>query len=127
MIGSDEHDVRRLLARRSGRATDARLTGSAGVAEYPRDGEDLVAASRRASSAAAQAEAEGGDRVAGRRRGGRGRKRVDVALVEDDEVLARLILDGLATRGYRDCAGCATATTPRTSSAAPRPAAARPG
>ena len=81
--------------------TDAELTGSAGVAEYPRDGEDLVSLVAAASASRRSAEREGGNRVSVA--GGRpeGAKRVDVALVEDDEVLARLILDGLATRGYR--------------------------
>ena len=101
MVGSDETDVRRLLGDAIGSVTDAELTGSAGVAEYPRDGEDLVSLVAAASASRRSAEREGGNRVSVA--GGRpeGAKRVDVALVEDDEVLARLILDGLATRGYR--------------------------
>jgi DNA-binding response OmpR family regulator len=104
MIGAHEHDVRRLLARAiSGGPAEEQLTGSAGVAEYPRDGEDLIALVAAATSSRRQAEAEGGNRVAVA--GGRpqGSRRVDVALVEDDEVLARLILDALTTRGYRTC------------------------
>jgi CheY-like chemotaxis protein/GGDEF domain-containing protein len=101
MIGSDETEVRRLFGQAVAQAPDARLTGSAGVAEYPRDGEDLVSLVAAASASRRAAEREGGNRIAVA--GGRpeGARRVDVALVEDDDVLARLILDGLATRGYR--------------------------
>ncbi|WP_028067784.1 response regulator [Solirubrobacter soli] len=101
MVGSDETDVRRLLGDAIGSVADPELTGSAGVAEYPRDGDDLVSLVAAASATRRGAERDGGNRVAVA--GGRpeGAKRVDVALVEDDEVLARLILDGLGTRGYR--------------------------
>jgi DNA-binding response OmpR family regulator/HPt (histidine-containing phosphotransfer) domain-containing protein len=99
MIGADEHDVRRLIAEAVD-GFDTRLTGSAGVAEHPRDGDDLVSLVAAASAARREAEAKGGGRlsVAGAPAGGR--ERVDVALIDDDEVLARLILDGLSTRGY---------------------------
>lgn len=101
MIGSDEHEVRRLIAETIGTRSDQRLTGSAGVAEYPRDGDDLIALVAAATVARRAAEAEGGNRVAVAGARPQGSERVDVVLVEDDEVLARLILDGLATRGYR--------------------------
>jgi len=103
MIGADEHDVRRLIAEavEGVGGADSSLSGSAGLAEHPRDGDDLVALVAAASAARRDAEAQGGGRVAVAGAPAEGRKRVDVALVEDDEVLARLILDGLATRGYR--------------------------
>jgi DNA-binding response OmpR family regulator len=100
LVGSDEHDVRRALAAAIGDGAQAGgLTGSAGVAQYPRDGEDVVTLVGAASAARREAEAAGGNRVAVAGRAERA-SRVDVALVEDDEVLARLVLDALATRGY---------------------------
>ena len=77
MIGADEHDVRRLIEEGVG-GLDTRLTGSAGVAEHPRDGDDLVSLVA-PPRAAREAEAKGGGRlaVAG---APSGRKRVDVAL-----------------------------------------------
>ena len=51
-----------------------------------------------AAAAAARA-AAGSDRIAGTTPAG-GADRVDIAVVEDDEVLARLILHALETRGY---------------------------
>ena len=70
MIGSDEHDVRRLIADAIGGGVDTRLTGSAGVAEYPRDGEDLVALVAAASASRRSAESQGGNRRRSRRRAG---------------------------------------------------------
>jgi diguanylate cyclase (GGDEF)-like protein len=87
-----------------------RVTASAGLAELATDGDavdDLVAAALRAARVAHDA---GGDRVATAADGGEresvvvdevGAGRVDVALVEDDDVLAPLLLHALQTRGYR--------------------------
>lgn len=76
------------------------VTLTAGVAQYPDDGADLDALYRRADRARHRAKAAGGNRTlpAGERRSGAGV--VDVVLVEDDEVLASLVLHSLETRGY---------------------------
>lgn len=74
----------------------APFTVSGGVAEHPADGSD--AATLVATAAAARAEA-GSDRVGATTPAGSS-DRVDIAVVEDDEVLAQLILHALETRGY---------------------------
>jgi DNA-binding response OmpR family regulator/HPt (histidine-containing phosphotransfer) domain-containing protein len=98
MIGSDEHAVADRLQEAVGNLGGR--SGSAGLAVHPRDGETVAALVAAASSARRGAEAAGGDRLAlaGAPRGGT--ERVDVALVEDDGVLAQLVLDGLQVRGY---------------------------
>jgi diguanylate cyclase (GGDEF)-like protein len=78
------------------------ISFSAGVAEYPRDGGDLRALCRAADEALSRSKEQGGDRVlpvalgvdveAGR---------PDVVVVDDDDVLAGLLIDSLQTRGYR--------------------------
>jgi DNA-binding response OmpR family regulator len=102
MLGLDGHDARARLGEAIERVRrgDAPFTLSAGIAELPGDGRtpaDLVAA---AVGARRAAEADGGDRVRGTAAAA-GPDRVDIVVVEDDEVLARLILHALETRGYR--------------------------
>ena len=79
-----------------------RLSFSAGVSEYPRDGSDLHELYRAADDALYTAKAAGRDRVlpAG--------SDVDtppegpeVVVVEDDPALASLLIDSLETRGHR--------------------------
>jgi diguanylate cyclase (GGDEF)-like protein len=79
------------------------LSFSAGVAQYPDDGTDVETLYRSADLALDEAKAQGRDRVvpAGAHRAERAV--VDVALVEDDEVIAGLILHSLQTRGYTTC------------------------
>jgi diguanylate cyclase (GGDEF)-like protein len=86
---------------------------SAGVAQYPEDGADVESVYRSADRALYRAKSEGRGRV--RPAGGSptgtaaagatvvAATVVDVALVEDDEVLAPLILHALETRGYSTC------------------------
>lgn len=81
--------------------TDRTLTATAGVAEYPRDAHELDTLHQAADAALYQAKAAGGDRVHG---GGvhvdGDPERVDVVLVEDDDVIADLVEHALRTRGY---------------------------
>lgn len=77
------------------------LTFSAGVAKYPADGEDLEALYRAADQALYRAKAAGRDQVAGAETiGALPEELVDVAVVEDDEATAMLLVDALAGRGY---------------------------
>jgi len=76
------------------------VTFSAGVAQYPDDGADLPALYRAADQALYRAKRAGRNRVLPAGRHGRAAGRVDVAIVDDDEALAGLLLDGLATRGH---------------------------
>ncbi len=80
----------------------ARVSFSAGVAEYPADGRDLHELYRTADAAMYAAKAAGGDRVlaAGAKAGDAG---PDVVVIEDDEVLAGVLVDSLKTRGHRPC------------------------
>jgi diguanylate cyclase (GGDEF)-like protein len=80
-----------------------RVTYSAGVAQYPEDGEDLPSLYRSASEALSQAKAAGGNRVlpAGWQPGQPAlTEKVDVVLVDDDETLSSLLLHTLENRGY---------------------------
>ena len=76
------------------------LTFSAGVAQYPDDGSDVEALYRSADRALYQAKAEGRDRVLPVGANRVEPTVVDVALVEDDEVIAGMVLHSLQTRGY---------------------------
>ncbi|MFL5844696.1 MAG: response regulator [Solirubrobacteraceae bacterium] len=77
------------------------VRASAGVAEYPRDATDLDELHRAADRALYAAKSAGGDRVhdAGADLQG-DPERVDVVLVEDDEMLCELVEHALHTRGY---------------------------
>jgi DNA-binding response OmpR family regulator len=102
MLGLDGHDARARLGEAIERARRGALpcTLSAGIAELGRDGRTTEALVAAAIAARRAAEAAGGDRVAGTGTAAEP-DRVDIVVVEDDEVLARLILHALATRGYR--------------------------
>jgi len=76
---------------------------SAGVAQYPDDGGDLQALYRAADRALYQAKAAGRARVLPvgvEPEGEGGGGRADVVLVEDDDVLADLLVHALTSRGY---------------------------
>ena len=78
------------------------ITLSAGVAQYRADGSDVNTLYRAADAALGVAKAEGGDRVVPAGRSAEdGPAVVDVAIVEDDEVLGLLLEHALQTRGYR--------------------------
>lgn len=80
----------------------SRLSFSAGVAEYPRDGGDLHELYRAADDALYTAKATGRNRVlpAGSKIDA-GPECPDVVVVEDDPMLASVLIDSLETRGYR--------------------------
>jgi DNA-binding response OmpR family regulator/HPt (histidine-containing phosphotransfer) domain-containing protein len=101
MLGLDGHDARARLgeAIEGVRRDHPPLTLSAGVAEFPRDGAETVPLVAAAVEARRRAEAAGGDRIAGT--GSVEPDHVDIVLVEDDDVLAQLVLHALETRGYR--------------------------
>jgi diguanylate cyclase (GGDEF)-like protein len=98
MVGLGVHDARD----RIGAVLEEvrrEITLSAGLATWPADGDnldDLVAAAEQASR---DARADGGDRLH-TPAAGAAVDQVDVALVEDDDVLAPLLLHALQTRGY---------------------------
>ena len=103
MLGLDGHDARERLGEvveAYRREEHAPGTVAAGVAEFPRDGVDAAALAAAALDARRGAAAEGGDRVgtAGGMPADGGA--VDVVVVEDDDVLAELVVHALATRGY---------------------------
>ncbi|MCA1656540.1 MAG: response regulator, partial [Actinobacteria bacterium] len=78
-----------------------RVTLSAGLAGFPRDGEDVEMLYRAASRAMRRAKSAGHDRV-GTAEGvvSDGPETVDVVIVEDDGPLAELLAQSLQTRGY---------------------------
>jgi diguanylate cyclase (GGDEF)-like protein len=80
----------------------AHLTFSAGVAEYPSDGDDIHELCGAADEALYGAKAAGRDRVlpAGSQTGVDS-DCPDVVVVEDDDTLASVLLDSLETRGHR--------------------------
>jgi diguanylate cyclase (GGDEF)-like protein len=79
-----------------------RISFSAGIAEYPRDGGDLRALYRSADEALSRSKKQGGNRVLPVHPGtGTEASRPDIVLVEDDDVLASFLFDSLQTRGYR--------------------------
>lgn len=89
---------------RDHRFHDARIavTLSIGVAQYSTDGADIAELYHAADAALYIAKAEGRDRVVAAGRGpADGPATVDVAIVEDDAVLGRLLEHALQTRGYR--------------------------
>ncbi|HVD37859.1 MAG TPA: response regulator, partial [Solirubrobacterales bacterium] len=78
-----------------------RISFSAGVAEYPRDGSDVRALCRSADEALSRSKDQGGDRVLPVHSGAEIEDRPDIVVVDDDDVLAGLLIDSLQTRGYR--------------------------
>jgi diguanylate cyclase (GGDEF)-like protein len=76
------------------------VTFSAGVALFPDDGEDLRALYRAADDALYQAKAAGCDRVVAAGQTSTPSGAVDLVVVEDDEVVADLLMHSLETRGY---------------------------
>ncbi len=76
---------------------------SAGVAQYPDDGNDLRSLCHVASRALGRAREAGGDRILPATRSTHHPERAtaDVVLAEDDEALAGILLHALTTRGYR--------------------------
>jgi len=84
-------------------AEPLRVTFSAGIAQFPVDGDDLPALYRVADATLYQAKQAGRDRVipAGWTADRPDRvTQLDVVVVEDDPALARLLLHALETRGY---------------------------
>jgi diguanylate cyclase (GGDEF)-like protein len=100
MLGLGSHDARDRVGAVLEELRARRVPLSAGLAEFGLDGEDLDALVGAASVACRIAQNAGGDRLE-IAAGGADRDQVDVALVEDDEVLAELLLHALQTRGYR--------------------------
>jgi diguanylate cyclase (GGDEF)-like protein len=105
MLGLGSHDARDRVGAvleelRGADVAGRRVTLSAGLAEFPLDGEDVDALVGAAGDARRVAHNAGGDRLE-IAAGAADRDQVDVALVEDDEVLAELLLHALQTRGYR--------------------------
>jgi diguanylate cyclase (GGDEF)-like protein len=78
------------------------LTFSAGVAGFPGDGGDLPALYRAADAALQQAKEQGRNQVVAAGSAGQAEwlEEVDVVLVEDDPVLAELLLHAFGTHGY---------------------------
>lgn len=78
------------------------MTFSGGVAEFGVDGEDLQRLTQAAAGAVRKSKDTGGERVLAAGWSDEGNAQVvDVVLVEDDEVLAGLLVHSLYTRGLR--------------------------
>jgi diguanylate cyclase (GGDEF)-like protein len=94
--------VLRSLARHEMAIDEHRVVvgASAGVAEYQRDGVDFEALYRAADAALRVAKAAGRGMVLSARAEPPDRREVDVAIVEDDEVLGELLQHTLTTLGY---------------------------
>ncbi len=90
-----------LRSQRVGQRETDRLTATAGIAELPRDGATLDELYHAADQALLAAKDAGGDRVhdAGATHQG-DPDRVDIVLVDDDEILGELLEHALRTRGY---------------------------
>jgi diguanylate cyclase (GGDEF)-like protein len=103
MVGLGPHDVRDrigVVLEEVRSAPDRRVTLSAGVASFPLDGDELDDLVADAVAASRVAAAAGGDRLETVVPDAEA-DHVDVALVEDDDVLAPLLVHALQTRGYR--------------------------
>jgi diguanylate cyclase (GGDEF)-like protein len=84
--------------------TEFRVTFSAGVAEYPTDGTDLQTLYRSADQALCRAKEAGCNQIASTGQPAvpqQAPDTADIVLVDDDEVLASLLLHTLETKGYR--------------------------
>lgn len=81
---------------------ERKVTFSSGVAQFPEDGQDLIALHKVANRGLNRALQSGGDRVvsASSRQKTRPESQLDVLLVDDDESLAGLLTHALDTRGY---------------------------
>jgi len=87
----------------NGSAEEFSVTASAGVAQFPGDGTTTTTLYESADRALYLAKASGRDRVCGaedREGSSAERMSVDVVLVEDDELLADLVLRALESRGW---------------------------
>jgi diguanylate cyclase (GGDEF)-like protein len=100
MVGLGIHDARDRVGAVLEEVRASRITLSAGLASWPADGDDLDTLIGAAVDAARAARAAGGDRLHTPAAAPE-IDHVDVALVEDDDVLAPLLLHALQTRGYR--------------------------
>ena len=103
MVGLGPHDARDRIGavlEELRTAPGRRVTLSAGLATFPHDGDHVDSLVAAAVTASRTAGAAGGDRLETVAPGAEA-DRVDVALVEDDDVLAPLLVHALQTRGYR--------------------------
>jgi DNA-binding response OmpR family regulator/HPt (histidine-containing phosphotransfer) domain-containing protein len=100
-LGLGEHDIRELLGSMLADLGRRGVALAAGIAVYPRDGEDLSAIMRDARAAAVAAAEPGAGPVVVHGWDRERPERVDIALVEDDDALAGVLEHALATRGYR--------------------------
>jgi len=87
----------------SGASERFSMTFSAGVVDFPAHGTEMAALIQAAARALSEAKSAGGDRA--RRAEGnaddeKSTNSVDVAIVDDDEVLAELVVHLLETKGY---------------------------
>lgn len=78
-----------------------RVGACAGIAEYGRDGDDFEQLYRAADGALRRAKMSGRGRVVAAGAPWSGGEEVDVAIVEDDEILAELLRHTMAAAGYR--------------------------
>lgn len=78
-----------------------RVGACAGIAEYGRDGDDFEQLYRAADGALRRAKMSGRGRVVAAGEARSGGQEVDVAIVEDDEILAELLRHTMAAAGYR--------------------------
>jgi diguanylate cyclase (GGDEF)-like protein len=101
MVGLGVHDARDRVGAvlEEVRHAGGGVTLSAGLATWPADGDDLDDLVAAAVDASRTARAAGGDRL-GTPDATAEVDQVDVALVEDDDILAPLLLHALQTRGY---------------------------
>ena len=90
----------KLELHRSEKGETFHVSFSAGVAEFPRDGEDLQTLYKNADLALYQAKDEGRSRVKRIQKTLKVLPKVDIVLVEDDHPLGTVIVDGLRQLGF---------------------------